>query len=119
MANITPEFASPLGSRTVAQRAKSAVVSTLVDVLLVAGPMAGVEPDPSVIVEAKQAVGGAVPVLLNTGAKVDNIDRFLAVADGVIVGSGLKVDGQTWNPVDPERVSAFMAEVRKARAQAT
>jgi membrane complex biogenesis BtpA family protein len=119
MANITPEFASPLGSRTVAQRAKSAVVSTLVDVLLVAGPMAGVEPDPSVIVEAKQAVGGAVPVLLNTGAKVDNIDRFLAVADGVIVGSGLKVDGQTWNPVDPARVSALMAEVRKARAQAS
>jgi membrane complex biogenesis BtpA family protein len=119
MANITPEFASPLGTRTVAQRAKSAVVSSLVDVLLIAGPMAGSEPDASVIVEAKQAVGDAVPVLLNTGAKVENVGRFLEVADGVIVGSGLKIDGQTWNLVDPARVTAFMAEVRKARSQAS
>jgi hypothetical protein len=41
--------------------------------------------------------------------------RFLEVADGVIVGSGLKVDGQTWNPVDPARVTAFMEAVRAAR----
>jgi predicted TIM-barrel enzyme len=37
------------------------------------------------------------------------------VADGVIVGSSLKVDGQTWNPVDPARVQAFMAEVKRVR----
>ena len=34
---------------------------------------------------------------------------------GVIVGSGLKVDGYTWNPVDPKRVKAFMAEVKRVR----
>ncbi|HET6746447.1 MAG TPA: BtpA/SgcQ family protein, partial [Candidatus Limnocylindria bacterium] len=115
MANITPEFASPLGSRTVAQRARSAVVSSLVDALLIAGPMAGAEPDLSALEEAKEAVGDQVPVLMNTGAKVENIARFLQVADGVIVGSGLKVDGQTWNPVDPDRVTAFMAELRRVR----
>jgi uncharacterized protein len=68
-----------------------------------------------VIVEAKEAVAAAVPVLVNTGARVDNIGRFLEVADGVIVGSSLKVDGQTWNPVDPARVSAFMERVREVR----
>ena len=115
MANITPEFASPLGSRSVAQRARSAVVSSLVDVLLIAGPMAGAEPDLSAIAEAKQAVGPDVPVLMNTGAKAENVGSFLEVADGVIVGSGLKVGGQTWNPVDPDRVTAFIAEVRKVR----
>jgi uncharacterized protein len=56
-----------------------------------------------------------VPVLMNTGARADNVARFLEVADGVIVGSGLKVDGQTWNPVDPDRVGAFMDAVRTAR----
>jgi membrane complex biogenesis BtpA family protein len=115
LANITPEFASPLGNRTVAQRARSAVTSSLVDAILIAGPMAGAEPDPAVIVEAKEAVAAAVPVLVNTGARVDNIGRFLEVADGVIVGSSLKVDGQTWNPVDPARVSAFMERVREVR----
>ena len=114
-ANVTPEFASPLGSRSVGQRARSAVVSSLVDAILIAGPMAGTEPDMRLISEAKEAVGDAVPVLLNTGARVDNIARYLVVADGVIVGSSLKVDGHTWNPVDPKRVKAFMDEVRSAR----
>ena len=115
MANITPEFASPLGNRSVAQRARSAVVSSLVDVVLVAGPMAGAEPDPAELREVKSAVGDDVPVLMNTGARPDNIARFLEIADGVIVGSGLKQGGGTWNPVDPERVSAFMDRVREFR----
>ena len=116
-ANITPEFASPLGSRSVAQRAKSALVSSLVDAILIAGPMAGAEPDPAVVQEAKKAVGDTAPVLLNTGATAANVAQFLRVADGVIVGSFLKVDGYTWNPVDPARVGAFMAAVRPLRQQ--
>jgi membrane complex biogenesis BtpA family protein len=115
-ANITPEFASPLGDRNVAQRARSAVVSSLVDAILIAGPMAGAEPDISLLQEARLAVGDEVPILLNTGARQDNIHRYLQVADGVIVGSSLKVDGYTWNPVDPERVKAFMSTVRQIRA---
>ncbi|MCP5156179.1 MAG: BtpA/SgcQ family protein [Ectothiorhodospiraceae bacterium] len=115
LANITPEFASPLGSRSVADRARSAAVSSLVDAILIAGPMAGAAPERSAIEEAKAAVGDAVPVLLNTGARAETIADFLTVADGVIVGSSLKVDGKTWNPVDPARVRAFMDAVRGAR----
>lgn len=115
LANITPEFASPLGSRSIALRAKSAVVSSLVDAILIAGPMAGAEPDFSMVQEAREGVGDAVPVLLNTGATAKNIARYLSVADGVIVGSSLKVDGYTWNPVDPARVKEFMAVVREVR----
>jgi uncharacterized protein len=115
MFNVEPEFAAPLGHRTVGQRAHSAAVSSLADAILVSGPMAGAEPDLSLIEDAKRAVGGDVPVLLNTGAKGTNIKDFLAVADGVIVGSTLKVDGYTWNPVDPARLAAFMAAANEAR----
>lgn len=113
--NITPEFASTLGTRTVGQRARSALVSSLADAILVSGPMAGSEPDITWLREARQAVGADVPVLLNTGARLDNVREFLAIADGVIVGSTLKVGGYTWNPVDEERVRTFVAEVRDAR----
>jgi membrane complex biogenesis BtpA family protein len=113
--NVAPEFCSPLGSRTVAERAKSAVVSSLADGILVSGPMAGAEPDYSTILEAKEAVGDDVPVLLNTGAKTSNIVEYLEVADGVIVGSSLKVDGHTWNPVDPARVREFVVRANTAR----
>jgi membrane complex biogenesis BtpA family protein len=118
LANITPEFASPLGSRSIAQRARSAVTSSLVDAILIAGLMAGAEPDLSAIAEAKDAIGNDVPVLMNTGARQDNIGQFLEVADGVIVGSSLKVDGRTWNPVDPARVARFMDRVLEARSRA-
>ena len=113
--NIVPEFASSLGSRTVAQRARSAVVSCLADLILVSGPMASAEPDLTVIKEAKEAAGD-VPVFLNTGAKPSNIGSYLEVADGVIVGSSLKVDGYTWNPVDPQRLDCFLERVKAVRA---
>jgi membrane complex biogenesis BtpA family protein len=114
-ANIMPEFASHLGSRSLGQRAQSVVTSSLVDVLLVSGLMAGAEPELSALQEVKDAVAGQVPVVLNTGARPDNVQGYLQVADGVIVGSALKVDGYTWNPVDPKRVKAFMTAVRDVR----
>jgi uncharacterized protein len=115
-ANVTPEFASSLGSRSPAQRARSAVTSSLVDAILIAGPRAGAAPEREVIAAVREELRGEVPVLLNTGARVENVAEFLEVADGVIVGSGLKREGYTWNPVDPERVRAFMQRVREARA---
>ena len=106
--NVTPEFASQIGRRTVGEVARSAAVSSLADAILVSGPMAGAEPDLDALREAKEAVADDVPVLVNTGAKSTNIAEFLTVADGAIVGSDLKRDGYTWNPVDPDRVSRFM-----------
>lgn len=113
--NVAPEFCSPLGTRSAAQRAESAIVSSLADGILVSGPMAGVEPDYSEIKEVKDAVGDAVPVLLNTGAKANNIGQYFNIADGVIVGSSLKIDGYTWNPVEPKRVEEFVTSANLNR----
>lgn len=110
--NVTPEFASTLGSRSVGVMARSTVVSSLADAILISGPMAGSEPDIAMLREARETVDRAVPVLVNTGAKSSNIAAFLQVADGCIVGSDLKVDGYTWNPVDPERVRRFVKAAR-------
>jgi membrane complex biogenesis BtpA family protein len=110
--NITPEFASPVGRRTPAEVARSVSVSSLPDALLVSGPMAGAEPSLSTVAEVRAAVDPALPVLLNTGAKAENIGDFLGVADGCIVGSALKVDGYTWNRVDPARARAFVRAAR-------
>jgi len=112
--NIVPEFASPLGTRSMFDRARSVVVSSLADVILVSGPMAGMEPDLDILVEIKKAVKN-IPVFLNTGARLENIASFIKVVDGVIVGSGLKQDGYTWNSVDPIRVEKFMHQVELSR----
>lgn len=112
--NIIPEFASPLGSRSATQRARGAVVSALADVILVSGAMAGDAVEMSIIEEVKEAVSNT-PVFVNTGVKLENVNEYLQVADGVIVGSSLKVDGYIWNPVDPDRVNRFMQEVHQGR----
>lgn len=111
--NVVPEFASSLGSRSEVERAHSAVVSSLADVILVSGKMAGSEADLSVIKEIKEHVD--VPVLVNTGVKPHNVKEYLSVADGAIVGSSLKVDGVTWNPVDSDRVRQLMSRVEELR----
>jgi predicted TIM-barrel enzyme len=54
-----------------------------------------------------------VPVLLNTGARAETIADYLRIADGCIVGSYLKVDGYTWNPVDGERARRFVESARE------
>ncbi|WP_052889275.1 BtpA/SgcQ family protein [Thermogemmatispora carboxidivorans] len=115
--NIEPEFARPLSPRPIGALARSVVVSSLADAILISGPMAGAEADLSHIREAKAAVP-STPVLANTGVRIETVRATLAVADGVIVGTGLKRDGYTWNPVDPERVRRFMDEVRAAREEA-
>jgi hypothetical protein len=95
-------------------RAKSAVFSSLADIILVSGPMTGQPVDGSDLRRVKEAVGNT-PVFANTGVNKDNVADILSVADGVIIGTHLKVDGDTWNPVDPERVKRFMEFVAKAR----
>lgn len=111
--NVVPEFASTLGTRTPVELAHSTVVSSLADVILVSGKMAGSEADLSVIEAIKETVD--VPVIVNTGVKAQNVKEYLSVADGAIVGSSFKMGGYTWNPVDLERVNAFMKIVSKLR----
>jgi membrane complex biogenesis BtpA family protein len=111
--NITPEFSSSVGTRSVAERARSASFLG-VDALLISGPEAGVPFAMSDLQEAKAAVPGT-PVLANTGVQADRLPQVLAVADGVIVGTSLKVDGITWNPVDPDRAKHFVEKAREVR----
>ena len=112
--NINAEFASPMGTRSIAQRAKSAVFSSLADVVLVSGPMTGQPVATGELKQAKDAVGDT-PVFANTGVNIDNVAEVLKIADGCVIGSHLKVDGNTWNNIDKARVKRFMDKVRKLR----
>ena len=80
--NVTPEFASSAGGRSPVEVARSVAVSSLPDAILISGPMAGAEPSMSTLADARRAVPTEIPVLLNTGARADNIAGFLEFADG-------------------------------------
>lgn len=116
--NINAEFAAPLAPRPVDEVAKSVVFSSSPDAICVSGPITSQPAEASSLASVTSAIAGSgVPVLVNTGFKVANAAELLEFADGAIVGSSLKVDGITWNPVDRDRVAALMAEVDKVSAQ--
>jgi membrane complex biogenesis BtpA family protein len=111
--NINAEFAAPVAPRPLADVARSVVFSSMPDALCVSGPITGQPADASGLADVAQAVAGSgVPVLVNTGCRASNATELLRFADGAVVGSSLKVDGVTWNPVDEARVRELMAVVK-------
>lgn len=113
--NIVPESASYLGDRTIADIARSTVFNSRPDAVCVSGLTAGTVTSADTLRRVKEAVPD-VAVFANTGVRTENVRKQLAVADGAVVGTTLKRNGQIWNEVDVSRVSAFMEEVEKARA---
>jgi membrane complex biogenesis BtpA family protein len=114
--NISAEFAWSLDQRSLPDRARSAVFSSIPDAVLVSGTITG-EAAALSDLEAVKKVLPATPVLANTGVRHDTVTDVLRIADGCIVGSSLKVDGNTWNPVDPERAAEFMLLARMTRGE--
>jgi hypothetical protein len=112
--NVSAEFADSLDRRPLPDRARSAVFSSLPDAVLVSGQITG-EAAALTDLAAVKRVLPDTPVMANTGVRHETVAEVLAVADGCIVGSALKVDGLTWNAVDAERAADFMARVRAIR----
>lgn len=112
--NINAEFADSLDRRSIGLRARSAAFSSLADAILVSGPLTGQPIEGSHLREVREAVGD-MPVFANTGVTIDNIPEILNFADGCVIGTHFKVDGNTWNAVDPERVKRFMDKVNSLR----
>lgn len=113
--NVSAEFADSLDRRPLADRARSAVFSSIPDAVLVSGQITG-EAAKMEDLESVKAVLPDTPVLANTGVKHATVRDVLRIADGCVVGSALKVDGHTWNAVDPERAKDFMDKAREARS---
>ena len=88
--------------------------SSIPDAVLVSGAITG-EAARMVDLEAVKRVLPNTPVLANTGVKHDTVAEVLRVADGCIVGSALKLGGDTWAAVDPVRAKDFMDRVRAVR----
>ena len=112
--NISAEFAYSQDRRPLTDRARSVVFSSLPDAILVSGQITGEAASMHDLMSVKKALPH-IPVLANTGVKHDTVIQVLKTADGCIVGSSLKEDGNTWKPVDPKRARDFMNIVSKFR----
>ncbi len=100
------------GDRAVAELARD-VEFFDADVAIATGQRTG---DAASLDEIREIASGcSLPVAVGSGVTPGNVGDILSIADAVIVASYLKRDGVWWNPVDPERLAAFMAVVQQVR----
>lgn len=114
--NIVPESAVYIGKRNIAEIARSTVFNCKPDALCVSGLTAGEEADSEALRVVKEAVPETV-VFANTGVNLDNVAEQLSIADGAVIGTALKKEGKTFNPVDLDRVKVLMAKVKEIRGE--
>jgi membrane complex biogenesis BtpA family protein len=85
------------------------------DAVVITGFDTGMPPTIERVEECKKTVN--LPILLGSGLTAENLADLLRVADGAIVGSYFKNDGNWKNPVSYERTKCFMQGVEKLRVE--
>ena len=113
-ADLLVKHATPLGTSDLAYLARETVERSMADLLIVSGDATGEEASLSDVEMVKRAVP-KVPVLVGSGLDEGNASGYLRVADGAIVGTSLKLDGNVHNPVDVSRVAALSERFSEAR----
>ena len=78
----------------------------LADGVIVTSQFTGMQPDKGDLVKAKSAT--KLPVLIGSGMTPENIQDYLPLADGFIVGSCFRKDGRFLEKLEPARLHAFM-----------
>lgn len=78
----------------------------LVDGVIVTSQFTGRNPDTNDLIKAKSAT--KLPVLIGSGMTTENIQEYLPLADGFIVGSHFRRDGKFLERLEPERLQAFL-----------
>jgi membrane complex biogenesis BtpA family protein len=81
----------------------------LSDGLIITGKQTGLETDSNEIQDVKKHT--QLPVLIGSGITLNNVDKYLPIADALIVGSYFKKDGFWKNDLDEQRILDFMEKV--------
>ncbi len=103
LADVHVKHASPLGSETAAEAAGDAFQRGLADAIIITGAGTGRSPSGEILSHVRRHVGKR-PILIGSGLTDANAQRLLESADGAIVGTWFKKEGDVTRPVDVERV---------------
>jgi membrane complex biogenesis BtpA family protein len=85
----------------------------LSDGVIVTGSSTGEKASEDELTEVKKSV--KIPVLVGSGIDIRNISDYWNLADGFIVGSSFKFNGNWENDVDRQRVKQFMQTINQLR----
>ncbi|MCI0698870.1 BtpA/SgcQ family protein [candidate division KSB1 bacterium] len=101
-ADVRVKHAAPLVERELAQEVDDLFERALADAIIVSGTGSG-KPVAAAFLREVKKFAGERPVLIGSGLSLENVTDLFMTADGVIVGSAIKIDGQIQNRVDGKR----------------
>jgi membrane complex biogenesis BtpA family protein len=110
-ADVDVKHSAPLAPRPLEVEISDTLDRGLADALIVSGTGTGQATDPGQVEAARRAAGGAAPVFVGSGVTAQTLPDYLPYADGFIIGSAFKRDGDARQPVDPARVRELMARL--------
>lgn len=117
-ADVDVKHSAPLGSeQDLAAEFLDTVERGLADAVVVSGSGTGRAVDADrlrIVAETQDESERDVPLFVGSGVDESNVAELLSRADGVVVGTALKEDGETTNPVDADRVRSFVKAARRA-----
>jgi hypothetical protein len=112
VADVDVKHSAPLGApRALADEVTDLVARGGADAVIVTGSGTG-RPTDATQLEVARAAAGNAPLLVGSGVDAASVAALVGRADGVIVGSSLKHDGDPRTAVDPARVRALVARLR-------
>lgn len=109
--DVHVKHATTMGNLSLEDAARDTLDRGLADGLIISGVGTG-HPTAVADLHTVRKSCPKAPVLLGSGVKLDNVETYLGLASGFIVGSSLKVDGKITNPVDPKRVTKLVNRMR-------
>ncbi len=112
LADVHVKHATPVGEGSIERATRETVERGRADGVIVSGPGTGEETgleDLRTVAETVEDLERSVPVFVGSGVTPETVSEVLeAGADGVIVGTALKENGVTTNPVSEGRVRALL-----------
>jgi membrane complex biogenesis BtpA family protein len=112
LADVGGKHAVSLAPVEIEQAARDLVHRGLADALVVSGPATGQATALADVKRVRSAVPD-VPLLVGSGVTAETAAEFLSVADGLIVGTSVKRNGDVREPVDRARVEKLIAAARR------
>ncbi len=106
LADVHVKHATPISEPDLVRAAKDTAYRGLADGLILTGSATGEAVD----LDDLRRVRDSVPdrrLFAGSGAQVETVESLLTVADGVIVGTGIKPDGDITRPIDSSLAQAF------------
>ncbi|MFZ9738078.1 MAG: photosystem I biogenesis protein BtpA [Prochlorotrichaceae cyanobacterium] len=116
-ADVLVKHAHPLSTPNLTVAVQDTIQRGLADAVIISGWATGAPPSPEDLAQAK-AAAFETPVLLGSGANLENIATLVPPADGVIVSSALKRQGNIQDRIDPVRVGQFMEVLQRSLGEA-